>query len=231
MADSMIPYSFIPGTKARANEVNANFIALANLIASYKSATTEELTTLSGQLQEKITELLENKADKTELNKSENITESETNLDDYKKAGSYIFSSEYTPTGIPKGTSGILITIGDETTTLKQIWITDEENPEMFTRSFAEGEWQDWTSTLGITKNANTGYIKFPNNFKIQWGWRTGKSITYPIAFSTVGVPVIAKQGYTSTNGDTGFTWQGVGGFTMETVGLYSSLNWIAVGF
>ncbi|MBO7672980.1 hypothetical protein J6S88_06195 [bacterium] len=32
MTDSLIPYSFVPGTKAKASEVNANFIALADAI-------------------------------------------------------------------------------------------------------------------------------------------------------------------------------------------------------
>lgn len=36
MSNSLIPYSFIPGTKAKANEVNANFIALANQITENK---------------------------------------------------------------------------------------------------------------------------------------------------------------------------------------------------
>ena len=38
MANSMIPYSFIPGTKAKAGEVNANFVALADTIEANKTA-------------------------------------------------------------------------------------------------------------------------------------------------------------------------------------------------
>lgn len=39
MSNSLIPYSFIPGTKAKAQEVNANFIALADQIAENKNYT------------------------------------------------------------------------------------------------------------------------------------------------------------------------------------------------
>ena len=39
MTNSLIPYSFIPGTKAKAQEVNANFIALADRIVENKEYT------------------------------------------------------------------------------------------------------------------------------------------------------------------------------------------------
>lgn len=39
MSNSLIPYSFIPGTKAKAQEVNANFIALADQITENKNYT------------------------------------------------------------------------------------------------------------------------------------------------------------------------------------------------
>ncbi len=41
MSNSLIPYSFTPGTKAKAQEVNANFIALATQIEENKEYTTE----------------------------------------------------------------------------------------------------------------------------------------------------------------------------------------------
>ena len=40
MTNSMIPYSFVPGTKAKADEVNANFISLANFIEQNKNVNT-----------------------------------------------------------------------------------------------------------------------------------------------------------------------------------------------
>lgn len=232
MTDSMIPYSFIPGTKAKASEVNSNFIALATAIAGLQTSTTSDLAALSSEIEGKITQILQNKADKTELNVSTNVTETGTDLDNYSTPGTYIFSSACTPLNIPKGESGMLITMGADDTPLKQIWICDGENPEMFIRSYKDEEWQTWDSTLGVIKNANVGYIKFPNDFKIQWGWRgTSKNITYPIAHTVVAVPTFDKQGYTNTNGDTGFTWQGLTGFKMETVGMFGTLSWIVVGF
>lgn len=48
MADSLIPYTFVPGTKARANEINANFTAVADAINSSNASVTDlsnEMTT------------------------------------------------------------------------------------------------------------------------------------------------------------------------------------------
>ena len=54
MTDSLIPYTFVPGTKARASEVNANFAAVADAINSSNSAITdlssEMNTALEGRL-------------------------------------------------------------------------------------------------------------------------------------------------------------------------------------
>ena len=41
-----IPYSFVPGTKAKAQEVNANFIALANSVDENQSSANSRLSTL-----------------------------------------------------------------------------------------------------------------------------------------------------------------------------------------
>ncbi len=51
MTNSLIPYSFTPGTKAKAQEVNANFNALADKIDENNSTTVHENTesTLTGQ--------------------------------------------------------------------------------------------------------------------------------------------------------------------------------------
>lgn len=233
MTDSMIPYSFIPGTKAKASEVNANFIALANLIANYKAASTDELTELSKSLKDDITEILENKADKSDLSKEEIITEPGTNLNNYKVMGTYVFSSEYTPSNIPKGTAGMLIVKGSEQSMLKQIWISDDRNPEIFIRRYKEDAWQSWDSTLGQSSLGNTGYIKLPNNFKIQWGARTGSDIIYPLAYTSVAVPLFQKHGWASNYdySDTGFITQTLTGFQMGTMGIFSNMNWIAIGY
>ncbi len=60
MSESLIPYSFIPGTKAKAQEVNANFIALADEIQGAKASTTEQLNTLEESITERIETVEEN---------------------------------------------------------------------------------------------------------------------------------------------------------------------------
>lgn len=56
MTNSLIPYSFIPGTKAKAQEVNANFIALANQITENKEYTDTKIN-------ETMSDVSENRAD------------------------------------------------------------------------------------------------------------------------------------------------------------------------
>lgn len=65
-----VPYSFVPGTKAKADEVNANFIDVLNKIEDTNlriDETNENFSTknieLSEQITEKVEELTENKAD------------------------------------------------------------------------------------------------------------------------------------------------------------------------
>lgn len=62
MAESTIPYSFTPGTKAKASEVNANFLALANGLDESKEYTKTEITNLESKLDEKVTEINESNA-------------------------------------------------------------------------------------------------------------------------------------------------------------------------
>lgn len=100
MTDSMIPYSFVPGTKAKADEVNANFISLANFIEKNKTSAASDV--------EEINKTLKTKADKTELINEHTVTEAETDLNDYKIKGTYIFSTMYKPKNIPKGDAGML---------------------------------------------------------------------------------------------------------------------------
>lgn len=225
MANSMIPYSFIPGTKAKAGEVNANFIALANVIEANKK-------TASGDIED-VKEILETKADKTELINEHTVTESGTDLNDYKTKGTYIFTSVYKPTNIPKGTEGMLIVTGDENSVIKQIWICQDQNPEIFTRNFIDSAWSNWYSQNGILRRNTPGYLKLTNNLIIQWSYGVGTSIVYPIAYTTVACPVFTKHGYGSSyeRSDTGFTSQSLTGFTVGTGGIFHYMNWIAIGF
>lgn len=62
--NSLIPYSFTPGTKAKAQEVNANFIALAEKIGENREYTTSKITETVEQIEENASELENKKADK-----------------------------------------------------------------------------------------------------------------------------------------------------------------------
>ena len=224
MTDSMIPYSFVPGTKAKANEVNANFISLANFIEQNKNSATSDI--------EAVNNILKNKADKKELINEHTVTESNTDLNNYKTKGTYIFSTLYTPLNIPKGTSGMLVVTGDKDSTFKQIWFCDGENPEIFTRNFSNEKWEEWHSFNGIFSKKNPGYLKLPNGLVIQWGYGDGSVVTYPLAFNEIACPVFSKEGLNNAYAaDAGTLYQKLTGFSFGCNGAFSFLNWIAIGY
>lgn len=225
MTDSMIPYSFVPGTKAKADEVNANFISLANFIEKNKMSAASDV--------EEINKTLKTKADKTELINEHTVTEAETDLNDYKIKGTYIFSTMYKPKNIPKGDAGMLLVTGDEASVIKQVWICDGENPEVFSRNYKSETWGEWYSNQGVLNMANPGYLKLPDGLVVQWGHATGSSVKYPLAFSKMACPVFAKQGYngTATRSDAGTGSQSLTGFGFGCSGAFSYLNWIVIGY
>ena len=225
MADSMIPYSFIPGTKAKAGEVNANFIALADAIENNRQAATGDI--------EELNETLETKADKTELVNEHTVTDSGTDLNNYKTKGTYIFSEVYKPYNIPNGNSGTLIVTGDSASLIKQIWFGTADNSEIFTRNFINSAWTGWYSITGIFQTSNPGYLRFPDGVTLQWGWQTGAIVTYPIAFGTVACVSCCKNGWAGhyERTDTGIDSQSLTGFTLGSAGVCNSVNWIAIGY
>ncbi len=225
MANSMIPYSFIPGTKAKASEINANFASLAEYIENNKSSATSDI--------EKVNETLKTKADKTELITEFDVTDADTDLNDYKTKGTYIFKSLYTPENAPKGEAGILIVTGLENSVIKQIWYTDEENPEIYTRNYKDSTWGEWQSYIGKYDLKDVGYLKLQNGLIIQWGMHTIATVVYPIAYSTVAAPVLMKHGYNPglSRSDSGFTDQSLTGFQFGSSGAFTDLNWIAIGY
>ncbi len=229
MTNSMIPYSFIPGTKAKASEVNANFIALADKIDTNKSACDENISDINEQLEQ----VNSTKADKTELINEHTVTEYDTDLNDYKTKGTYIFSSSYTPENIPKGTSGMLIVTGENSSVIKQIWYCDEENPEIFTRNFTASAWGEWYPITGTTTISNPGYIKLPSGIIIQWGAQNGGVITYPLAYTTVVGALFTKDGWSmnSSRSDTGIATQSLTGFNVGSGGVFNNMNWVAFGY
>ncbi len=228
MTNSMIPYSFIPGTKAKAGEVNANFIALANIINTNKELAVENVL----EAKEQIIELMKNKADKDELINDHTVSTTATNLNDYKTPGTYIFSASYTPQNIPKGDSGTLTVAGTEESTVKQIWYCDGDNGEIFTRNYQNSEWSEWHSNVGDMIMEGIGHLRFPNGLLIQWGTSTNKAVTYPIAFMTFACVLFSKDGFLSgyERSDTGITAQSLTGFSVNTAGKFNSSNWIAIG-
>lgn len=56
MTNSLIPYSFIPGTKAKASEVNANFLSLAEAIETNHTNALNEIADLNTQIAADISE-------------------------------------------------------------------------------------------------------------------------------------------------------------------------------
>lgn len=233
MTNSMIPYSFIPGTKAKANEVNANFIALAQAVTDNKNSASKDVNDLQETLTKLINEGLEPKADKTELIKEHTVEEAETDLDNYKTGGTYIFTSEYTPLNIPvTSTEGILIVTGCEDSCIKQIWFSSGENIEIYTRNFENEVWSEWNSTTGKTSKTSHGYFKFPNNMILQWGYWMPKNITYPLAYKSFACPLFSKQGYTGGGAyDTYLLGQSLTGITCNSTGNYYATNYIVIGY
>lgn len=69
MTNPLIPYTFVPGTKAKAEEVNANFIALAEQVQDVQSSATEQIEQLQSVMTERI--------DAVETNVSENCADSD----------------------------------------------------------------------------------------------------------------------------------------------------------
>lgn len=223
MTDSMIPYSFVPGTKAKADEVNANFISLANFIEQHKVSVASNV--------KKIDEILKTKADKTELINEHTVTDIDTDLNDYKTKGLYIFSNNYKPKNIPKGDAGMLLVNGDEKSVIKQIWYSNEENSEIFTRNFENNEWGKWYSTTGVLSLNKTGYLRLPDGLLIQWGAATGPAVKYPLAFEKFACPVCIKNGINiNVRADSGIATSSLTGFDYASSGAFSSLNWVVFG-
>ena len=146
MTNSMIPYLFVPGTKAKASEVNANFIAVS-----------EYITNKAEQIISEVSSMADLKADKTDLVNEHTVNIANTDLNNYKTRGTYIFKEEFLPSNSPKNLEetvvhtqleewvrpenvgildGVLIVTGDENSIVKQIWICTGENPEIFTREY-----------------------------------------------------------------------------------------------
>lgn len=73
MANSLIPYSFVPGTKAMASEVNANFLALADAVEEGKNYTTQMIDNFGVDFEARLDETFGSKLD-ANMSNSKNIS-------------------------------------------------------------------------------------------------------------------------------------------------------------
>lgn len=62
MTKSLIPYVFTPGTKAKANEVNANFVAVTDKIEQNETSTAKNFERVEGKLETSVQTIDEQKA-------------------------------------------------------------------------------------------------------------------------------------------------------------------------
>ena len=229
MTSSMIPYSFVPGAKAKADEVNANFVALANAITGNLASANEAFSTINSTLTT-INQTLGGKADKSDFT----VTEADTDLDDYKTKGTFIFSSSYIPDNAPVNSAGTLVVAGLEASVIIQIWMGYDYNCEIYIRNYTGSAWSNWVPVTGSVSLGKSGYYKFPSGLLIQWGGQANvANVTYPIAYNAQCCVLTQKHGSvpSDTTTDTGFTHQTLTGFTFTTYGDCSSYNWLALGY
>lgn len=232
MTNSMIPYSFIPGTKAKAGEVNANFVSLADVIEQNRQTAANDIQELN--------DVVAGKADSEDLTKDFIVNTASTDLNNYKTPGNYIFTSSYTPTNIPKGSSGVLSVLGTGSR-IKQVWYSDGTIPDIYVRMYSGSSWSAWATNTTAKNASNLGYVKMANGTIIQWGYTTfgssGTSVTFPTSFTNT--PQVCFGGRASSNSiyavgalhtsrtTTGFTAHGwkVSGTSDATC------SWIAIGY
>jgi TolA-binding protein len=93
-----VPYSFVPGAKAKADEVNANFIEVLNKIETTNSridTTNSKIDETNSQLEETNSEIeeLNTKITENQENQNSAISEINKNLDGIWIGKEYIFAS------------------------------------------------------------------------------------------------------------------------------------------
>ena len=229
MTSSMIPYSFVPGAKAKADEVNANFIALASEITGNLASANEAFSTINGTLTT-INQTINGKADKSDFA----VTEANTDLNNYKTKGTYIFSSDYIPQNAPNNNAGTLVVIGLEASGIIQVYMRHDSSYEIYIRNYLGSSWSSWVSLAGVFSSGLTGYYKFPNGLLLQWGGQySSANVTYPKAYNTYCSVLSQKGGSSSTDTttDAGFTAQSLTGFTFISYGTTPTYNWFAIGY
>ncbi len=88
------------------------------------------------------------------------ITTASEDLDNYKTAGIYYFSTSYTPTNIPAGVNGWLLVLTYGSSAIKQVWFrhgTATTNDfQTYVRVYGSGAWGDWARFAMIESD---GYL------------------------------------------------------------------------
>ena len=119
-----------------------------------------------------------------------------TDLNDYREAGIYYFTSNYTPTNIPVGVNGWLMVLkppGDAH--VKQLWFRQGTNGtndfDTYIRQYSASAWSSWTKLLtandtvtatnshniGMTNtNPTSGTTYYPIFTNATSGWQPGRA-------------------------------------------------------
>ena len=111
MANTLIPYSFVPGTKALASEVNANFVALAQCVEEGRRFTTEAIENFNLESNEKLATVLDTKMSNS-LNISNCLTEVPQTIKYTLENGKFTVKTG-TILIVPYGTSSPTLSVGD----------------------------------------------------------------------------------------------------------------------
>ena len=71
------------------------------------------------------------------------------------------------------------------------------------------------------------------NKVLIQWGFSSTGTVIYPISFVTQGIPVTMKLGMGGSfqRSDMGIASYTITGYSFSTVGVFSGMTWIAIGY
>ena len=178
-----------------------------------------------------------------------NVLASGANLNSFRKAGTYYFSSSHTPINIPTGVNGVLQVITNEERTLvKQIWFRqgtiNSNDTQTWIRTYACTNtetntygWSDWQQLTPQFKKANPAFLKFGGMIVQGGSYKMSsnngeKVITFPTAFSNTSYCIIAKRmGSDDNDYESGAPF----GRTTTSCKIHSwggyTYSWIAFGY
>ncbi len=225
MANSLIPYSFIPGTKAMASEVNANLVALADAVDESKTFTTESIEEFNADLETRLDESLGVKLE-IDMTNCQNISNCILGIpQDIKyeipstggivlKAGSRVYVS----TG---GVYGAVELTQDTEEGGKELWMSDNSRPLFLVYvpedNIVVSVARDYTySQATAPTNFLAGYALWEdtNNNEIKCTYDAGvtwKSCSLPLMIGYPGGTNIGWRGFVTA------VFNGMGFFKQKT--------------